>query len=96
VLGLPHAKRAGLVGRLVHDLQRTGFRNFIRAGIAEKIAMQLSGHVTRSVFERYNIVSERDLQETGTKLNKRYVPKTVCRQFEFVQPPSKITYKCTA
>lgn len=31
--------------------------------------MQLTGHKTRSVFERYNIVSECDLVEAAKKLN---------------------------
>jgi integrase len=61
-------KAAGVAGTLFHDLRRTALTNMIEAGLSEKEAMEISGHRTRSVFDRYHIVSDRRLKEMAGKL----------------------------
>ena len=72
-------KNAGIEGRLVHDLRRTGVRNLIRAGVPQSVAMKISGHKDARFFSRYNIVDTRDVAEAMRKLSQYEQEKRFAR-----------------
>jgi integrase len=88
-------KKAGLEGRLVHDLRRTAARDFRRRGVSEGEIMKLCGWKTRAMFDRYNIIDEADLAEAVAKrfegqpmANKR---QTMANIPTAIAPPSPLS-----
>jgi integrase len=53
---------------LRHDFRRTAVRNMANLGVPERVAMEVSGHRSRTVWDRYDIVSPSDLQDVARKL----------------------------
>ena len=59
---------AGVPTRFLHDCRRTAARNLIRANVPERVAMLLTGHKSRAIFDRYNIIHEQELLVAGDQL----------------------------
>jgi integrase len=69
-LGLGKYENELYSGLTLHDLRRSAVRNLIRAGVSRGIAMQITGHKTEHVFERYNIVDTTDIREALIKVGE--------------------------
>lgn len=69
-LGVYDEKTRRYSGLTVHDLRRSAVRNLTRAGVPRSIAMEITGHKTEHIYERYNIVDTTDVREALIKVGK--------------------------
>jgi integrase len=79
-------KAAAVPGLLFHDLRRSGIRNMVRAGVTEHIAMGITGHKTRAVFDRYNISSYEDMRQAVVLMEAAALERSHAKPSKAFQP----------
>jgi hypothetical protein len=65
---------------IVHDLRRSSLRNLVRSGVRESVAMSITQHKTRDVFDRYNITDGADREDAMAKRSAKFHENAAARQ----------------
>ena len=87
---------AGVPTRFLHDCRRTAARNLIRANVPERVAMLLTGHKSRAIFDRYNIVNEQELLDAGDQLVAYLAQPVPARRRTHTVSPAAPSTSCDA
>jgi integrase len=82
-------KLADVPEKLFYDLRRSGVRDMIRSGTSQTVAMSISGHLTSSMFQRYNITDDRD-QRTALLDRQNYSAAEKERAERGVTPSTEV------
>jgi integrase len=83
--------RAGFPDLQFHDLRRSGARNLSRAGVPDRMIMAITGHKTRSMLDRYNIVSESDITDVAAKVKAHRATREQQKQGEGLKSTATIS-----
>jgi integrase len=76
-------------GLIIHDLRRSAIKNLMKAGVNEKVAMKISGHKTRDVFDRYHIVDTEDVVNAMRRVQSALVAQGLVSEFGVSLVPTR-------